>query len=334
MNKTINFNLVSRYRSELMGVAILWVMFFHLVAKGPLIFNFSVLSPILGIGYGGVDIFLFLSGLGLYFSFRKSINLKSFYIRRVIRILPTYIVVNIVYGILSKMSILDIFYNITTIGYWLNTSYYDWYIPAILMLYLFFPLLYKAIESFPVIFILSISSISCLMIIVSLYFTHFQLDDIRFFFIARVPIFVVGIYMGKLINENKINLAYISWLFMCVGLILLYFVKQHTMWFKLGSGVQQIPFVLITPGLCLLCAVIFNVISLIFCRFFSFCGRLSLELYLVHLHLFSALPFYPKSHKLLYVCGLFCISFILAYILHRTILYVTAYFQRILSHEK
>ena len=61
-----SLSLLSSYRGALMGVAIIWVMLYHL---GDI--DVSVISVIFGVGYGGVDIFLFLSGFGLYFSLSK-----------------------------------------------------------------------------------------------------------------------------------------------------------------------------------------------------------------------------------------------------------------------
>ena len=52
----MNFAIVSKYRTELMGIATLWVLLFHYGKIGiPIIDSLSTL------GYGGVDIFLFLS---------------------------------------------------------------------------------------------------------------------------------------------------------------------------------------------------------------------------------------------------------------------------------
>ena len=62
-----SLSLLSSYRGALMGVAIIWVMLYHL---GDI--DVSVISVIFGVGYGGVDIFLFLSGFGLYFSFSNT----------------------------------------------------------------------------------------------------------------------------------------------------------------------------------------------------------------------------------------------------------------------
>ena len=66
---------LSAYRSELMGFAILWVVWFHssmYVNFFPVSFLNSGFSFIKKIGYGGVDIFLLISGMGIYNSLEKN----------------------------------------------------------------------------------------------------------------------------------------------------------------------------------------------------------------------------------------------------------------------
>lgn len=93
MIKQYNYSILSKYRTELMGISILWVMFFHSTIS----VNNTILRLIKDIGYGGVDIFLMLSGLGLYYAYKKNNNILEFYKRRVLRILPTYLPVVVVY---------------------------------------------------------------------------------------------------------------------------------------------------------------------------------------------------------------------------------------------
>ena len=72
--KIINYNDISAYRSELMGWSILWIMMLH--------FTFNQIKPlgfIAQYGFAGVDIFLFVSGFGLFYSLDKDDNLVSFY---------------------------------------------------------------------------------------------------------------------------------------------------------------------------------------------------------------------------------------------------------------
>ena len=57
---------VSKYRNALMGISILWIMVHHSGLNLP--------NPVFALkrtGYAGVDIFMFLSGLGCAVSLRK-----------------------------------------------------------------------------------------------------------------------------------------------------------------------------------------------------------------------------------------------------------------------
>ena len=130
--------LISKYKTELMGFAILWVILFHSNITS------SFIEPFTSLGYGGVDIFFFLSGYGLFFSSVKNDSLLSFYKKRFIRVFPTYMVV--VFFTMLGLGIFTIktyFINISTLGYWLNESYFEWYIPSLFAFYLWFPLLVK-----------------------------------------------------------------------------------------------------------------------------------------------------------------------------------------------
>lgn len=75
-------------RNFLLGVAILLVLVYHF-------FNWTI-NPFgrFNIGHVGVDIFLFLSGWGLSYSYTKN-NLKTFYVRRIKKIVPLYLLTSI-----------------------------------------------------------------------------------------------------------------------------------------------------------------------------------------------------------------------------------------------
>lgn len=86
-NKTHIPEIISKNRSLLMGVAILMVIMYHAfccnLPMGPV-------SHILRYGYLGVDIFIFLSAIGLCYSFEKN-SIRRFYTNRIIRILPLFL---------------------------------------------------------------------------------------------------------------------------------------------------------------------------------------------------------------------------------------------------
>jgi peptidoglycan/LPS O-acetylase OafA/YrhL len=97
----------------LRGIAILMVLLEHYVAestygpKGSLSF---MLSRVSRLGWTGVDLFFVLSGFligGILFDFRNSPNyMKTFYMRRVYRILPIYylwLALYVIVGLVGSM---------------------------------------------------------------------------------------------------------------------------------------------------------------------------------------------------------------------------------------
>ncbi|MCR5484907.1 MAG: hypothetical protein K6F09_04875 [Clostridiales bacterium] len=80
--KCFDFSWISECRGALMGFAALWVVLFH---SPELSFAFLRFKPLFvgldlikGRGNAGVDIFLLLSGLGLYYSLEKTEALRNF----------------------------------------------------------------------------------------------------------------------------------------------------------------------------------------------------------------------------------------------------------------
>ena len=61
---------ISQYRTELMGVATLLVIFGHSAGNGVVMPGW--MESLCGLASVGVDIFLLVSGLGLWYSLRKS----------------------------------------------------------------------------------------------------------------------------------------------------------------------------------------------------------------------------------------------------------------------
>ena len=57
--QAVHYALFSKYRSELMGFASLWVMLFHAFHLHP---DFFPLKAFKSLGYAGVDIFLLCQG--------------------------------------------------------------------------------------------------------------------------------------------------------------------------------------------------------------------------------------------------------------------------------
>lgn len=84
----ITWGLLSKYRNELYGFSIIWIILFHgiILKKCSLPTSLKLLEDFLKRGNLGVEIFLFLSGCCLYFSMKEDDNILNFYRKRLLRI--------------------------------------------------------------------------------------------------------------------------------------------------------------------------------------------------------------------------------------------------------
>lgn len=67
-----NVNDISKYRTQLMGIATLLVIFGHSVGNGVVMPRW--MESLCGLASVGVDIFLLVSGLGLWYSLKSIDN--------------------------------------------------------------------------------------------------------------------------------------------------------------------------------------------------------------------------------------------------------------------
>lgn len=138
MGETGNLHIVSKYRAVIMGIAMMMVMLYH---QGFSVFPGSTLFR--HYGMLGVDVFLFLSGFGIFFSLSKSQDkpIGSFYRRRLVRILPAAILAGLLVTIPG---------GVPTSQHWslCLTGLNLWYIRSILLLYLIAPCLFCYYKKF------------------------------------------------------------------------------------------------------------------------------------------------------------------------------------------
>lgn len=272
------FDLISKYRTELMGVATLWIFFLH---KWVPIFKNKYLSSIeLSIkeyGNCGVEIFLFLSGMGLVFAYEKAKNIKQFYFNRFKRIfIPYFARVLATYLLTFGFSIRFVkeifFYTFFFESTW-NTI--AWYYCAIVLFYLLFPLYYK-------IFSKSKNKLLFTLIIIEIVLltSQFGISFIREDFyniINRIPIFVIGIlfgYYGKYKNNYKFN-----YLILVSSILILFFWKN----IYLGMYAYDYSgYIFLSISLMMIFSYLFYINKIdILNRFFNILGKNSFEIYMI-----------------------------------------------------
>lgn len=278
-NKSISFKLedISTYRSELMGWAILWIMALH--------FTFTQIKPIGFIaqyGFAGVDIFMLVSGLGLYYSLDNNHQIGTYYQKRVVRIFPTYYLIGIIPStFLLNDNFTTYLFRYTTLGYWIGAPYEEWYVPAIIFLYIIAPFIKKAFDYqlFAFITFLTIATLLSAYYLID----KTLLDRIHFFLLYRIPAFILGMACAYWI-KNKETHNYFLWLLAGgIPFFIIFFPRHHEFYnYKYFSLLFLMPFftisfVLLSKSLRFLTPII------------SMIGKASLEIYLIQ-HIF----FYAK----------------------------------------
>lgn len=200
----LNCNLISKYRSCLMGASAILIILCHAPAWVDLP---VVVSSVLSRGGWGVDVFLFLSGLGLFYSLSSSsfdtIQLKHWYVKRFKRlIIPyslSYVPICIFKGMFLGNSLLSILGDISTLSFWTRHRG-AWFVALIIPLYLIAPIIYKLFRrasSDMNKFLIMISLVG-LCVFLSLYnFEGVEYHGIIYniqFALSRVPSFIFGMY--------------------------------------------------------------------------------------------------------------------------------------------
>lgn len=297
MNKYIE--LLSKHRSAVMGVAILWVMMFHIPIKPQI----PGLTQLMAIGYGGVDIFLLLSGFGLSFSLsKKNFSLSGYYKSRVCRILPEFwaylLIAYIVAGEYTISSLETLVIKATTIGLWIPGVPFElWYISCIVVFYAFFPLFFKRLKSN--VYKATLSGIVIGLIMTLIYalimvfaFQNENKGGHMIMAISRIPIFVIGAFLGLIaktqVKIKKSRTIVIFALFSLVlGFLSLFYFMLFLKPYLWTCALHWLPFILITPVLCILLAFFFEKLPIPIVKIFSFIGLMSYELYIVHCYFFK-----------------------------------------------
>lgn len=138
----------STARAQIMGYAMLCIVFFHSsfpIAETSLFYAIKNLCDI------GVDIFLFVSGIGIWFSLNKHANVAAYVQRRCLRILPAFLIVNTLWFlvmdfVLYHAPIWTFIKDITTLSFWLDGKLTTWYLSSLLILQIMSPVIIRWIK--------------------------------------------------------------------------------------------------------------------------------------------------------------------------------------------
>lgn len=294
---------MSRYRGELMGAAMLFVILFHVdLSRG---------DPFYGLrrtGNVGVDIFLFLSGIGLWYSWTKKKSddtdkdyfswgkLWHFYGRRMKRIYPAWLIMAALYFVPRYSGdwltlVGELLFNV---NFWRYDELAFWYVPALMALYMVAPWYMTLLERHPVYRWLPLVAIIWCVMVQWVIPIHQAVGHLEIFW-SRIPIFLIGINFGTYVKERRTVEGQGVWLLAAVWLLTfgtcLYLEQVRHGHFPLF--VERMLYIPFTVTSVMLLNRVFRRTPQWVNRVFRTVGALSLECYLIHLHF--VLGYLPKS---------------------------------------
>lgn len=291
-NNTTFLDLLSKYRTGIMGIAMISIILFHqkFITTG-CVYEFFYKT-----GHWGVDVFLFVSGMGLTYSLNKN-SIKQFYINRAKRlIIPCAICGVLRIGLVVCGWDALIVANDTWIL--LLTCLNLWFIYALCYYYPLAPLIYKLIKKYGIIVFIIISAVC--------FFNKIPFAEYKYairtlsFVVGRLPVFVFGMYVTiKGIDFRNKYLLLCSMLSFAFALWVAY-----TEFWKHSSFEYGWMYIFIMFGVPFMCYCYIAVIKLFAMlkinKLIHVIGVYSLEIYLWHEFVFAnMMKFSPISNQIL-----------------------------------
>lgn len=283
-----------------MGISAILILCVHAVGNKVSMPHF--ICSVLTLGQLGVDMFLILSGIGMYYSLSNwNGRIVDWYKRRFIRLLLPYFGIAIPYYLFllisNQIDLPSAIFSISTLSFWFRHDA-SWFIALLIPLYLITPLLRKLPNRE-----YGIWTVLCGIIALSVSFRFMDgggdfLRNVTFVS-YHVPAYFIGYGIAPYVKQGKT--IRVEW---CVLVPLMMFVALNYF------GVADM-MLLLFPLLGTICLVLPLIKCDIIHKYFSFMGKISLESYLtntmlpaflsyVGLHWFSAYSYLNYGNYLFY----------------------------------
>lgn len=267
-------DIILKNRAYLIGLAMVLVLTYHQLNIG---LSMGFATPLFRHLDSSVDIFFYLSALGVSFSYKKN-DLKTFYKRRYVRIMPMYFLLVLwrsLYEVIVNdvhLSLWDWFCNFTTLSYYhVGGVPIAWFLAATALFYFIFPILFKIVEK------LGHWSVLLFLVLVFVIKLNIEMYWSIDAMISRFPIFILGIvtylYFNGMVKRNQVILQIIF----CLCFALAYkLLPIYMISFAYNACVTPIMIIML-----LAIMVIVRKIPYLY-PFFEWVGRNSLEFYVAN----------------------------------------------------
>lgn len=273
-----------------MGAASIMVVLLHFVVELYPEFHVPGITSVLSRGNIGVDIFLLVSGMGLWFSMSKNSDVKQFWRKRVQRVYLPSLVLTLPYWLwydlcFQKAGILRLFMDWSGVSFWTHGITTTWYVSMIMLCYLFYPLIFRMQQKNRNLVI----GLAAVLIAVFCLFAVIQPQayDRCEIALTRIPVFLIGSYLGEYILNKDASPKSSKLVLNCYTLAA---IAVFVLSAAVNGRNHEVGIMLYRYG----CGGVGILISLAVCwvlekwtmkpvsRFLKYLGAVSLELYLIH----------------------------------------------------
>lgn len=306
-----------------MGFAMIIVILFHIGETRHDTFWYCLCRC----GNVGVDLFLFLSGIGLWHSWTRQPSLRHFFWRRYVRIYPAWLVIACLYYIPRYTSgDLSLGFTVSEIlfnwGFWHHDELIFWFVPSIMMLYTLAPAYMVLIQRYESFRWLPVAAILLCFMVEYWQPVHSAVGHLEIFF-SRIPIFLLGINAGEWVRQKRTLEPQGIWMVTVV------FVMSAVVCVNFEDGlrgrfplfIERMAYIPLTVSMLLLLGRLFDALPQWVHRPFVLVGGISLEIYLIHIE-FVLTPL--RQHHLVSgfwdkFIAVLAVSTVLAWLLHKAI---------------
>lgn len=296
-----------KYRNVWLGVAAVWILLYHTRLNSSLP-GFSLLKQL---GYGGVDICLFASGVGGYFSLEKDPDALRFLKRRIRRLAPTYllfIVAWLGYKLatvgMPAYAVVGNLLGIQSLIGW--DHHFNWYISALVLYYPLMLLLKRLADKEGA---LLQAGVLLLLTVFSACFWNLPLYIV---IAARLPLIYLGMLFGKKGKKERLlekGEPVLYGILAAAGVLGLWACHRFLPEYLWSHGLYWYPFALIVPGLCLFLSWAADLAcrfaaSRWLCRLLDWLGSYCFEIYLIQVPVFEIMKDRGVQGNLYWLLGI------------------------------
>lgn len=199
----IDLGKFSRHRGELMGISLLLIMLEHCFMG----MYTDVFLKLARNGEIGVELFMLLSGMGIFFSLDNNPNAGQFFKRRFRRLLPSYLMVVGAFfcwqDLIKEFKPIEFISNLFRIPFFTQGNRWFWFFVLIVVCYLIAPLFYRWIKEgrfklWHVILLLFVVVAGCSFMAPSGAVRSLRL------LLFRIPSFLLGMLLCMRIKDNPV----------------------------------------------------------------------------------------------------------------------------------